>query len=64
MNFSYNELQFYEADHMDSDEAIILMSEVVCPSRDCSWEVLYHGNSEDYIPSYNLTTSYFSLFLK
>lgn len=62
-NFDYTTLQSYNAEHLDSDQAIMAMSEAVCPTRDCPWVVLYHGNSEDYVPSYGMTTSYFSLFL-
>lgn len=62
--FDYDTLQWYNADHMDSDQAIIFLSEVVCPTRDCLYEVLYHGNANDYIPAATSTTSYFHLLLE
>lgn len=63
-DFSYKDLEYMNADYMDSDQSIVLLSELVCPTHNCVWEEYYHGNSEDYLPSYNVTTSYYSLFLR
>jgi len=62
--FDYSTLLSYDSDHLDSDQSIILLSTIVCPEKQCSWEVFYHGNSADQ-PSVGDTdtTSYFSLFL-
>lgn len=62
--FDYDRLATFESEHMDSDQAITLVSELVCPTHDCTWEQWWHGNSAE-VPGQNnqVTTSYFLLWL-
>ncbi len=63
--FDYETLSHFGPDNADSDQSLIFMLEMVCPSHDCAWEELFHGNSTDFEPANPFeTTSYFSLFLK
>lgn len=62
--FDYETLSHFGPDNADSDQSLIFMIEMVCPSYDCTWEELFHGNSTDFDPANPFeTTSYFSLFL-
>lgn len=63
--FDYDTLSHFGPDNADSDQSLIFMLEMVCPSHDCTWEQLFHGNSTDFDPANPFeTTSYFSLLLK
>lgn len=63
-NFDYDRLIKFGPEHVDSDQSLIMMSQLVCPSHDCLWETLYHGNSADYqLQNPKVTTSYYSLML-
>ncbi|MFH1426171.1 MAG: AmmeMemoRadiSam system protein B [Candidatus Kerfeldbacteria bacterium] len=63
-NFDYDVLHSYEADHIDSEQSVILMSEIVCPEHTCNWDTVFTGNSSDIQhsnPGY--TTGYCSLIV-
>lgn len=64
-SYDYNFLRTFGPDNIDSDQSVVLVSEAVCPSRNCEWSVWYHGNSADYNPAAaEFTTSYFSLYVE
>ncbi len=61
--FDYQKLQTFGPDNIDSDQSVVLVSEAVCPTHDCSWETLFYGNSSEYSGNPAITTSYYSLFV-
>ncbi|MBI2426830.1 MAG: AmmeMemoRadiSam system protein B, partial [Candidatus Kerfeldbacteria bacterium] len=38
--FDYSTLSAFGSDNMDSDQSIILLSEIVCPGHTCTWQEL------------------------
>lgn len=63
--FDYSTLSHFGPEHLDSDQSLIFLSELMCPEHSCSWEELFHGNSVDVDPTDpTATTSYFSLLLE
>lgn len=63
-DFDYRTMSTFNADYMDSEQSIIFVAEMVCPTHTCTWETLFHGNSADELnQNPDITTSYFSLML-
>lgn len=63
--FDISILRTFDSDHLDSDQSLIAMINLVCPTHNCSWQTFFHGNSAYFsqMSPFN-TTSYFSLFLE
>lgn len=55
----------FGSEHVDSRNTLIAVIMTLCPASNCTWDILYHGNSSQYAPfNPNYTTSYYSLLIK
>lgn len=63
--YDYARLNTFDYEHIDSDQAVIVLLQSVCPQQDCAFDITYEGNSytEGVTDRYN-TTSYIHLFVE
>lgn len=64
-DYDYEQLNSFNHEHMDSDQAVIVLLQSVCPEQDCVFDTIYRGNSfnEGVTDRYN-TTSYMHFFVE